>query len=101
MRIIARAALRITIGLSGCRDENYLEQLRLYANGVLVDACVINSLPPAARPVTGRILALRAKYYERKLLNILIPLVEERMRQFEGKEGQENGPVCLNFGPLD
>lgn len=98
VRIIARAALRIMVGLPGCRDENYLEQSRLYANAVLVDACFINSLPPAVRPVIAPLLAIRARYYERKLLNILIPLVQERMRQYDEKEGQVDGPVrSINF----
>ncbi|EEQ31154.1 hypothetical protein McanMca71_005678 [Microsporum canis] len=108
VRIIARAALRIMVGLPGCRDENYLEQSRLYANAVLVDACFINSLPPAVRPMIAPLLAMRARYYERKLLNILIPLVQERMRQYDEKEGQVDGPgdviqwlirVAKNHGP--
>lgn len=94
VRIIARVALRIMVGLPGCRDENYLEQSRLYANAVLVDACFINCLPPAVRPVAGRLVALRARYHQRKLLKILVPMVEERMRQCEEKEGQDDGPVC-------
>ena len=44
VRIIAYAALRIMVGLPGCRDEMYLEQSRLYANAVLVDATFINCL---------------------------------------------------------
>lgn len=72
--IIVRASLRIMVGLPGCQDEDYLEQSRLYANAVLVDACLINCLPPGMRPMAGPLISVRAKYYERKLLKILIPL---------------------------
>ncbi|KDB23430.1 hypothetical protein H109_04664 [Trichophyton interdigitale MR816] len=89
VRIIARAALRIMVGLPGCRNEDYLEQSRLYANAVLVDACLINCLPPGIRPVAGPVIALRAKYYERKLLNLLIPLVEERLFQYRHGVGSQ------------
>lgn len=60
VRIISHTALRIMVGLPGCRDENYLQQSRLYANAVLVDAFFINCLPPVIRPVAGRLIALRA-----------------------------------------
>lgn len=94
VRVIARAALRIMVGLPGCRDENYLEQSRLYANAVLVDACFINCLPPAIRPVVGPLIAFRARYHQRQLMKILVPMVEEKMRQYEDKEAQDDGPVC-------
>lgn len=93
VRIIARAALRIMVGLPGSKNENYLEQSRLYANAVLVDACFINCLPPAVRPVLGRVLAFRARYHGRNLLKVLRPMVEEKMRECEGKEGQDDSPV--------
>ncbi|EFE44109.1 hypothetical protein TRV_01127 [Trichophyton verrucosum HKI 0517] len=109
VRIIARASLRIMVGLPGCRDEDYLEQSMLYANAVLVDACLINCLPPGMRPMAGPLIALRAKYYERKLLKILIPLVEERLFQYRHvKESQRDGQgdvirwlieISENYGP--
>ncbi|KAK2595090.1 hypothetical protein QQS21_007175 [Conoideocrella luteorostrata] len=90
--IIERAALRILVGLPGCRDEKYIELAKLYANAVLVDACFINCMPPVLRPVGGRLLGLRAKYYQHKLLKIVIPMVKERMRECEENGGQCDGP---------
>ena len=49
------------------------------------------------RPVVGRILAIRARYHQRQLLKILVPLVEERMRQCEDKEDLDDGPVCSSL----
>ncbi|XXH01446.1 hypothetical protein Hte_007806 [Hypoxylon texense] len=108
VRIISHAALRIMVGLPGCRDENYLKQSRLYANAVLVDACFINCLPPAIRPVAGPIIALRARYHQRQLMKILVPMVEEKIRQYEDKGAEDDGPgdviqwlirVAQNHGP--
>lgn len=102
VRIIARVALRIMVGLPGCRDEAYLEQSRLYANAVLVDACFINCVPPAIRPAVAPLIALRARYHQRKLMAMLVPLVEERMRQYrdvDGREGKDDDdePVSNYF----
>jgi hypothetical protein len=99
--IISHIALRIMVGVPGCRDENYLKQSRLYANAVLVDACFINCLPPAVRPIAGRLLALRARYHQRKLMKIIVPMVEERMRQCKDKVSQDDDPVCPAFSKLN
>ncbi len=93
VRIISHIALRIMVGLPGCRDERYLESSRLYANSVLVDACLINCLPPIFRPVAGRVIALRARYHQRKLMKILVPLVEQRMQQCEDGKCHGDDPV--------
>jgi len=95
VRIIARVALRIMVGLPGCRDEAYLERSRLYANAVLVDACFINSVPPAFRPVVAPLTALRTKYHQRKLMAILVPLVEERIQQHrrQPKDTKQHEPA--------
>jgi hypothetical protein len=100
VRVIARVALRIMVGTPGCQDENYLELSRVYANAVLVDACFINSLPPAVRPVAGPLIALRARYYQRKLMKVLVPIVRERMDACEEKEGEDDGPVSLFPSPV-
>lgn len=96
VKIIARAALRIMVGLPGCRDEEYLERSRLYANAVLVDACFINCVPPAIRPVLAPVMAMRARYHQRQLMKILVPMVEERLQRHREKKGQDNDghPVC-------
>lgn len=93
VRIVAQVALRIMVGLPGYKDENYLNQSILYANAVLMDACLINCLPPVIRPVAARLLALRAKYHQRILLAILIPLVEEKMQHCKDKDSPDDYPV--------
>ncbi|KAI1089140.1 cytochrome P450 [Rostrohypoxylon terebratum] len=91
VRIVAHAALRVMVGLPGCRNQEYLEQSIKYANAVLTDGCVISCLPPSVRPVLGRIISLRARYHQRKLMKILVPIVEEKMRHCEGREDRDAG----------
>ncbi|KAI0173701.1 cytochrome P450 [Hypoxylon sp. FL1284] len=90
--IIAHTALRIMVGLPGCREQDYLKQSKLYANAVLVDACFINCLPPAMRPVVGRVLALRTRYHQRQLMKILMPIVEDKLRVYEDMDVQGDDP---------
>ncbi|KAH6845698.1 cytochrome P450 [Chaetomium sp. MPI-CAGE-AT-0009] len=108
VKIIARAALRIMVGSPGCRDEEYLERSRLYANAVLVDACFINCVPPTIRPILAPVMAIRARYHQRRLMKILVPMVEERLRQHREKKAQDGHPgdviqwligVAENHGP--
>lgn len=100
VKIITRVALRIMVGLPGRRNEEYLERSRLYANAVLVDACFINCVPPAIRPVLAPLMSLRARYHQRRLMKILVPLVEERLQQQREKKAQDDSPVCLELNPL-
>ncbi|GAW25927.1 putative cytochrome P450 [Rosellinia necatrix] len=94
VRIVAHAALRTLVGHPGCMNEQYLDQSIKYANAVLADGCIINCLPPCVRPILGRIIAIRARYHERKILKILVPMVEERMLQCDDKLAQEVRSVC-------
>ncbi|KAI0148069.1 cytochrome P450 [Hypoxylon sp. NC0597] len=92
VRIVAHAALRVMVGLPGCRNQEYLDQSIKYANAVLTDGCLISCLPPSVRPVLGRIMSIRARYHQRKLMKILVPIVEEKMRRCDDGKGRDAGP---------
>jgi hypothetical protein len=99
-RVITRAAIRVLVGLPICRDENYYEQSRLFSDAVIMGTAMINTLPPFLRPVIGPLFALRAKYYQRRCLKILVPFVEERIRIWKkgGKEGDDSDvPVSYHL----
>lgn len=65
-RIISRTAERMMLGLPHSRDERLLEASRLYANSVLLGGAVMNCFPPFLRGAAGPLIALRAKYYQRR-----------------------------------
>lgn len=94
VRIIAHAALRVMVCLPGGRNEDYLNLSILYANAVLTDGCLISCLPPSGRPVLRRIISMRTRYHQRKFLKILVPMVEEEMRQYDDNKGRHDGPVA-------
>jgi hypothetical protein len=93
--IIARAALRVMVGVPGLRNERYQEASRAYANAVLMDSTLINCTPPFLRPVLGPALGMRVKHHKRKLMKIPVPIAEEKMRQCGGKDMQDD-PVSLH-----
>jgi hypothetical protein len=93
-RVIARTAERMMVGLPLGRNEKLLDASRLYANSALLGGAVMNCIPPFARSVAGRLIALPAKYYRARCVKILAPVIDERIRIWkEGKEG-EDVPVC-------
>ncbi|TLD09423.1 uncharacterized protein PgNI_07673 [Pyricularia grisea] len=97
--IMARVALRLLVGLPGCRDASFFELSQLYARAFIVDGVAINCLPPALRPLLGPVLALRARYYQRKVLRALVPLVEQKLAEAatdkndDGQQQQQSGDV--------
>jgi hypothetical protein len=94
-KVISRAAQRTLIGLPLSRNEKMLETSRLYATSLLVGGAIINCFPPWMRWVVAPVIAARARYYQARYVKMLLPLVEERIRQWEAnKEGaKEGGPV--------
>lgn len=96
-RVITRTAERMMLGLPMGRNEKLLEASRLYANSVLLGGAIMNCFPPWARKVVAPVIALRAKFYQKRCVNILIPIINERIHIFrEGKEG-DDVPVCFPF----
>lgn len=99
-RIILCAAIRILIGLPICRNENYFEQSRLFSDALIIGTAMINTLPPILRPVIGPLIALKAKYHQRRCLEILVPFVEDRLRTWNHGTNDENHqdiPVKCSF----
>lgn len=94
IRIIARVSLRIMVGVPGCHNEDYIDQSRLYAHAVIVDGVLINCMPPAMRPILAPIISLRARHYAKKVVNLLIPMIKERIRQLNGTKKFNDGEVC-------
>ncbi|KAI5920334.1 cytochrome P450 [Camillea tinctor] len=89
-RIISRAAQRILIGLPLSRDETMLETSRHYANSLLVGGAIINCFPPSIRWLVAPLIAVRARYFQARYVKMLLPLVQERISQWEA--GKDGGP---------
>ncbi|PHH75737.1 hypothetical protein CDD82_4303 [Ophiocordyceps australis] len=91
-RIISRASQRILIGLPLSRDEAMLETSRVYANSLLVGGAIMNCFPPSMRWLVAPLIAARARYLQARYVRMLLPLVQERIRQWEEGKGTDGGP---------
>ncbi|PQE06888.1 cytochrome P450 protein [Rutstroemia sp. NJR-2017a BVV2] len=89
-KIISRAAQRTLIGLPLSRNEKMLETSRLYANSLLVGGAIINCFPPWIRWLVAPLIAVRVRHFQARYVKMLLPLVEERIRQWEADK--EGGP---------
>lgn len=78
-RVISRASQRILIGMPLSRDKTLLEISRQYATSLLVGGAIMNCFPPFLRRFAGPLIALRAKYYQARLVKMLTPMVEDRI----------------------
>ncbi|OAG01871.1 putative Ent-kaurene oxidase [Paraphaeosphaeria sporulosa] len=92
-RIISRASQRFLIGLPSSRNEAMLETSRLYANALLVGGAIINCFPPWMRCVVAPLIAIRARYFQARYVKMLVPVVEERIRQYEAGLYKERDEV--------
>jgi hypothetical protein len=93
-RIISRASQRFLVGLPLSRDETMLETSRLYANALLVGGAIINCFPPWMRGVVAPLIAIRARYFQSRYVKMLVPVVKERIRQYEAGLYKESDEVC-------
>ncbi|KAI1803417.1 cytochrome P450 [Daldinia bambusicola] len=91
-KVIARAAQRILIGLPLGRDAKLLEASRLYANSVLLGGALMNCFPPFLRKFLGPIVALRSRYLQARCVNMLVPIVNERLRIFNAPKQDKEVP---------
>jgi len=91
-RVVARAAERMMFGLLMCRDTKLLDASRLYTASVLLRSAVMNCFPPWARKLVAPVIALRDKYYQKRCIKILVPIIDERIRIFHktNKEDEDN-----------
>ncbi|KAK7917919.1 hypothetical protein PG985_009793 [Apiospora marii] len=107
--VISRASQRVLVGLPLSRDPALLETSRAYANSVLVGGAIINCFPSQVRWLVAPLVAARARYYQSRYVNMLVPLVRERIRMWEEKEKDDGHgpddflqwmiPICAQAGP--
>lgn len=90
-KIISRAAQRTLIGLPYSRNENMLKTSRLYATSLLVGGAIINGFPSCIRWLVAPLIAVRARHFQSRYMKMLVPLVEERISQWEADK--DGGPV--------
>lgn len=82
-RVVSRASQRILIGLPLSRDETLLELSRQYANSLLIGGAIINCFPQAIRWLIAPLVALRPRYLQARFVKILVPVVNQQIKDWE------------------
>lgn len=90
-QVVSRNLLYILTGLPVSCDEILVELFRQYANSLLTGGTFINCFPTAIRWIIAPLVALRPVYLQARIMDILAPVVEERIRKWD--EDNDNGPV--------
>lgn len=94
-RVVSRNLVYILTGLPLSCDEILVELFRQYANSLLTGGTFINCFPTAMRRLTAPLVALRPVYLQARIMDILGPVVQERIRKWD--EDNDNGPVRAPF----
>lgn len=93
-KIISRVTQRILVGLPLSRDETMLETTRLYANSLLLGGAVISCLPLWVRWILAPLIVARARQLQACYVKMLVPVVKERIHQYEAGEYEMSDQVC-------
>lgn len=105
-QVLSRNLLYILTGLPVSCDEILVELFRQYANSLLTGGTFINCFPTAIRWLIAPLVALRPVYLQARIMDILAPVVQERIRKWD--EDSDDGPddflqwmihTCANEGP--
>lgn len=94
-RVVSRNLVYILTGLPLSCDEILVELFRQYANSLLTGGTFINCFPTAMRWLIAPLVALRPVYLQARIMDILAPVVQERIKKWD--EDNDNGPVRAPF----
>lgn len=92
-RIIMQAAMRVFVGPDHCRDEDLLTHSREFSTSIITNSLLINCIPPALRPMATPILTFQARRRLGRCLEVLLPIVKERLRVWESGDRTGEEPV--------
>ena len=85
--IVDRTQCRAFFGLPLCRNENYLFRIRRFVNCMGTGTLVVGQLPAwLNRQVWASLINMPLRHYKAKVIKALLPVVTERVRDFEQKD---------------
>ncbi|KAF2769280.1 putative P450 monooxygenase [Teratosphaeria nubilosa] len=97
MNIISRAANRVFSGEQLCRNQEFLDHVREYGNGVFRNAAIINLLPRWLRPVLGPLITLRNQRHVRACQAIARPIISERIERMRSGSKEDANTDALQW----
>ena len=85
--IINRTGTRAFFGLSLCRNHDYLYSLKRFILSMGAGTLIVGQLPLwLVRPLAASLINIPLRYYKTKVLEMLLPIFEERMQQIQRRE---------------
>jgi len=85
--ILARSSNRILVGYPLCRNTDYLDLAKAFANTVIKNARSLHMFPEILHPIVGQIFSARRRSL-RRIMKHLKPILEERI-QMHNKYGKD------------
>lgn len=96
--VASRALNRVVVGVPLCRDQHFLERVLTHARAVLRDGVFIGLLPRLMKPILGPLIVWQGRKACEDSIAILLPVVEERLRQFrDSRYDGDSPPVGLSL----
>ncbi|MCJ1310155.1 hypothetical protein MMC25_003816 [Agyrium rufum] len=89
-KIVARTANRVFLGTDIYRNEVFLDNSRQYALCVFGGGIIINTMPGILKQIFGYFMGWQGKRHLRACQKILIPMVEERLRNTSRLTREQN-----------
>jgi hypothetical protein len=82
--------------MSTGRDKKYLKLTDSYSYAILMDGNLINMLPRFLKGIMGPLITWRGKTKCEAAIDMLLPLVEERLNLYRSQKDADNKemPVC-------
>ena len=90
VRIVSRAANRVFSGTELCREQEFLDSMREYAQGTFMAGAMINITPWWLRPFTAPFLTRQSKPHIKTCKKYALPIIERRLREIQS--GQKRDP---------
>lgn len=96
MKFFARTSNRMFVGLPLCRNEEFLDGCRGFAQDVMFATALLNLMPAWLKPVLGYFAIAPNHWHYRKGAKYLLPLIESRMQSIGRSPEKDPADILPN-----
>ncbi|KAL2847551.1 cytochrome P450 [Aspergillus pseudoustus] len=90
--VVAQAASRFTVGLPLCRNEQYLKDSFDVVDGCIINAGVTGGTPKILRPIIGRLVSLKSRLAQKKVMKHFEPTYRARLETLKHAKDDPSEP---------
>ena len=91
LKFFARTSNRMFVGLPMCRNEDYLDGCRGFAQDIMIATFLLKLMPNWVKSVLGYLVIVPNWWHYRKASKYLLPLIESRLENI--KQNPEKDPA--------